>query len=241
MSNCKNCNNELIGDYCHKCGHPAQLKRIDANYIKNELGHLLHLEKGFFHTIKELIIRPGKSVREYLLENRNRLVEPIIFLIIASLIYTLIANYFHIEEEYFDYEEIEESALSTILKWVQANNGYANLILGFFIAFSAKPFFRKYGYNYFEILILLCFVMGVENLFISFFGIIEGITNVHLLYEASLIGFIYSSWAIGQFFENKPINYVKAGAINILAYILFIVFVIFLGITVDLILHFFRQ
>ena len=235
MDNCKNCNSELIGEYCHKCGHPAKLKRIDINYIKNEIGHLLHLEKGFFHTIKELIIRPGQSVREFISVNRNRLVEPVIFLIITSLIYTLVVYYFHIDED-IDYKKIEGSVISTIVKWILANNGYTSLIMGFFMALLAKPFYRKYGYNIFEIFVLLCFVMGVEMLIVTFFGIIEGITNVHLQYEATLIGFIYSSWAIGHFFENKPINYLKAGAIYILAYIIFIVFIIFLGITVDLII-----
>ena len=237
MDNCKNCNNELIGDYCYKCGYPAHLKRIDAGYITNELGHLFHLEKGFFYTIKELIIRPGKSVREFIQENRNRLVEPIIFLIITSLIYTLIVNFFHIEEEYVNYEPIEESTVSILLKWIQAHTGYSNLIMGFIIAFFAKIFFKKYGYNYFEILILLCFLMGIEMLIVSFFGIIEGFTNVHLQYEATLIGFIYSSWAIGHFFENKLINYLKAGAITVLGTVILIVSIVFIGVSIDLIIR----
>ena len=236
MSNCKNCNSEISGNYCSNCGRPAQLKRIDATYIKNGLGHLLHLEKGFFHTIKELIIRPGKSVREFLLENRNRLVEPVIFLIISSLLYTLIVNFFHIEGRYISFESTEDSTLSTIFNWLQSQYGYINLTIGIFMAFWTKIFFRKYGYNYFEILILLCFVMGIQMLISSLFGIIEVFAKIHLQQAATMIGLIYISWAIGQFFENKLKNYLKVFVAYILGAILFAILVIFIGVTIDLII-----
>jgi len=240
MSNCKNCNNELSGNYCSNCGHHAIVKRIDSHYIKNELRDILHFERGFFFTSKELLLRPGLNIREYISGNRNRLVKPITFLIVTSLIYTLIVNFFHIEEEYINYEQIEESVISTILRWVQENNGYANIIMGFFIAFLAKLFFRKYGYNYFELLIVLFFVSGIEMLIISFMGIIEGFSNIHLQVEATIISTIYSCWAIGHFFENKPGNYLKAFLINILGYLTFIISVVLVGRSIDLLIIYFR-
>ena len=115
MNNCKNCNSELNGNYCSNCGNPAILKRIDLHYIKNETSALFYLEKGFFYTIKELIIRPGQNIRKFIAEDRNRLVKPITFLIVTSLIYTLIVNFFDIEEEYTDYVQIASSAVNTIL------------------------------------------------------------------------------------------------------------------------------
>ena len=147
----------------------------------------------------------------------------------------MIVNFFHIEEEYTNYAQIESSAVNTILKWTQDNYGYSNLIMGVFVAFMAKAFFRKYGYNFFEILILLCFVSGIEMLIASFFGIIEGIAKIHLLQIASLICIIYSSWAIGHFFKNKPINYLKAFLAYILGGIMFFIFIVFLGNAIDLI------
>jgi hypothetical protein len=100
MINCVNCNNQITENYCSSCGHPAKLKRIDGHYIIHEIEHVLHFEKGILYTIRELLIRPGENVGHFISENRSRLVKPIIFIIVTSLIYTLIAHFFHIEDGY---------------------------------------------------------------------------------------------------------------------------------------------
>ena len=41
----------------------SALERIDEKYIWNEISSVLNLEKGIFYTIKELFVRPGKTVR----------------------------------------------------------------------------------------------------------------------------------------------------------------------------------
>ena len=226
MDTCKNCNCELNGNYCSNCGHPATLKRIDKTYIKEEVGNLLYLEKGFFYTIKEISIRPEKSVREFISESRYRLVKPITFLLLTSLIYTLINYYFGIGNDYAN-EIIGEDDTSSIkvYKWLEGNLGYLYLVMGFFVAFCVKIFFKKYGYNYFEILILFCFLTGVEMLINSLFGIVEGISEIRLAYIASLIGFIYKIWAIGRFFENKPASYLKSFGASVLGLLMFFVIV----------------
>ena len=235
MDNCKNCNNELNGNYCSNCGHPVKLKRIDKSYIKNEIGQFLLFDKGFFYTIKELIIRPGQSVRAFISEDRNRLVKPITFLILTSLIYTLINYFFHIDDAYVNDIIREDKEAIEIFRQLRDNIGYLNLFMGFFIAFATKLFFKKYGYNYFEIFILLCFLMGIEMLINSFFGIIEGFTKIQLAYVAPVIGTLYSLWATVQFFANKPINYLKA----FFAYIAgFLMFFIITTIVITIILLF---
>jgi len=241
MSNCKNCNHELNGNYCSNCGQPATVKRLDSNYIKDEIRDILHFEKGFFYTVKELLIRPGRNIREYISGNRKKLVKPITFLIVTSLIYTLIVNFFHIEEKYLNYEPIEKSVMSTLFRWIQANNGYANIIMGFIIAYLAKFFFRKYGYNYFELLVLLFFVSGIEMFILSFFSIIEGFANINIQIEVSIIITLYSCWVIGHFFQNKAANYFKAFLIYILGYITFIISAIFIGLSIDLIIYYLNQ
>ena len=235
MNNCNNCNHELNGNYCSNCGLPVKQKRIDSRYIKNELKDILYVERGIFFTIKELAIRPGQSVRKFISEDRNRLVKPFTFLIITSLIYSLINFYFRIDDKYVSYENIENSAISVILKWVLAHSGYANIIMGAFVAFWTKVFFKKYGYNFFEILILLCFLMGIEVLICSILGVIEGVTNLKLAHIASLLGAAYTVWATTQFFENKLVNYFKAIAVAVLGWIVFILSIVLSGTAIDII------
>lgn len=235
--NCKNCNSEVNSKYCPNCGQPIELKRIDGHYIKHEIVHVLHLEKGFFYTIKELMIRPGKSVREFISENRNRLVKPIIFIIVASLIYSLSLSFFHFEDAIVSYSENNLSTKVKIYQWIQGHYGYANIMMGIFIALWIKLFFRKQPFNIYEILILLCFVMGMGMLILAVFGMIEGLTHLKVLKFGSVLLLFYIPWAIGQFYDKRKIfNYIKALFAYLLGLITFTLVVTVIGRITDLIL-----
>lgn len=235
--NCKNCNTEVNSNYCPNCGQPTSLKRIDGKYIIQEVGHLLHFEKGIIFTVKELIANPEQTVKNYLLENRSRLVKPVIFIIVTSLIYTLCNRFFHFEDGYVKYLDTSKSTTAEIFKWVQGNYGYANIIMGVFIALWTKLFFKKHKFNFFEILILLCFVMGIGMLIYSIFGITQGLIDINLMQIASIIGFVYTTWAIGHFFDKKKIlSFVKAFFAYILGMLTFSLSAILLGVIIDLII-----
>ncbi len=234
---CKNCNTEINSKFCPECGQPARLKRINGKYIIHEIGNVLYFERGLLYTIRKLITSPGQAVRNYLTENRSRLVKPIIFIILTSLIYTLTISIFHIEDGYFTYEGDEpSSAQSKITTWIQSHYGYANLIMGIFIAFWVKLFFKKYRFNIFEILIMLCFVMGIEMLIFSIFGLVHGVTNLNIMSIGGMVGMGYCSWAIGNFFgKTQIINYVKAIIAFILGMVTLILLATIVGVLIDII------
>lgn len=232
--NCKNCNTELNSKFCPDCGQPTNIKRIDGKYIMHEIEHVLHFERGIFYTVKELCINPGQTIRNYISENRSRLVKPVIFIIVTSLIYTLISHFFHIEEGYVNHKGLEKSSIGTILKWIQGNYGYASILTGIFIAIWLKVFFKKYGYNFFELLIMLCFVQGISMLIFAVFAFAEGLLHFKLLSVAGIIGVIYIIWAMGNFFEAKKIeNYLKALISFLLGTITFYIIIFVIGITFD--------
>ena len=232
--NCTNCDHEINLNYCPNCGQAAKLKRIDGHYIIHEIEHVLHFEKGILYTIKELLTKPGENVRSFISENRSRLVKPIIFIIVTSLIYSVINHFYHIEKGYVNYDESTKSTTGLIFKWVQDHYGYSNIIMGIFIAVWTKLIFRKYGYNFFEILILLCFVMGIGMLIFALFAFLQGILKIELMQVAGYVGIAYCSWAIGQFFDKKkPLNYLKAFASYMLGMISSGLFAIGLGTLID--------
>ena len=236
---CKNCNTEINSKFCPDCGQPASLKRIDGKYIIHEIEHVLHFERGILYTIRELITNPGQNIRNYLSENRSRLVKPIIFIIITSLIYSLTVSIFHIEDGYvkFEGDATKYSTQLKITKWIQSHYGYANLIMGVFIAFWIKLFFKKHKLNLFEILIMLCFAMGMGMLIFSVFALLQGLTNLNLMSIGGMVGIAYCTWVIGHFYgKTQIINYVKAFFAYILGMITFILLATILGITIDLIL-----
>jgi len=96
-------------------------------------------------------------------------------------------------------------------------------------------FFRKAGFNIFEILILLCFVIGIGMLIFSFFGRIDRLLNIKSIDKTFLVGVLYISWAIGQFFDKKKwFNYLKAFLAYILGMITFTLLAILVGYIIDL-------
>lgn len=76
MNNCKKCNAELNGEYCSQCGQAFMPPRIDHTFIIEELRSVFNFERGIFFSIKALLTAPGKNVRLFIEEDRNRLVKP---------------------------------------------------------------------------------------------------------------------------------------------------------------------
>ena len=235
MTTCKNCNATINEKYCPNCGQPAMLKRIDGHYIKHEIEHLLHFEKGIFYTIKELLIRPGQNIREFIHDNRNRLIKPIVFVIIMALIHSIIVHFFHMKSSFIDVEGVKSTTTIAIDDWLKNHAGYAMIILSIFIAPWIKLFFKKYGYNLFEILILMCFVLGIWLLISSIFAILWELTKFDFNKYSSYVSLTYSCWAIAQFFDKtKPLNYIKPFFAFILGATIFSYSIKLVGFLLDL-------
>lgn len=231
---CKNCQAEIDAKFCSNCGQPMHLERINGHYIVHEIQHVLHFERGILFTIRELVTNPGQNVRNYLTENRSRLVKPIIFVIITSLIYSLCVNIFHIEQNYVDIKGSENGATVKIFQWIQSHYGYANLIMAIFIAAWLVLFFRKSRFNFFEIMILLCFTMGIGMLIYAVFAIVQGLIGINLVFIGGLVGTYYCVWAIGTFYGGRGVmKFLKAFFAYIMGMISFTFLAIMLGLLIE--------
>ncbi|MBS9774419.1 MAG: DUF3667 domain-containing protein [Tenacibaculum sp.] len=202
MTKCKKCNEEIIKNYCPNCGIPKKIERIDFYYILSQLASIFTLQKGIFYTIKEVFIRPNKSIKNFILYDRNSLVKPIIFLFLTSFIYALINRLLNIEILRIEVDSNEILKYS-FLKILEDNIAYMNIIFIFFIAMWLRLFFRKQSFNFFEILILLCFVIGNVLLMSSIFNIIQSLVNIELQYISFIIVGSYTIYSIFVFFGDK--------------------------------------
>ena len=192
-----------------------KLKRIDSAYIIHEMKHLLHLESGFLFTVKQLFISPGKLIRNFIFEDRSKATKPVIFLIFSATIFTLTFHFFHKEWQFFslNQENIDQYSEKRIISdWMNNHIGYTSLLIGILISLWIKVFFRKHGYNLYEITVLLCYSIGQLLLIVSFFSLPYFLFKINLISEIGFfIGSIYVFWAIGQFFgEQKIMNYIKS-------------------------------
>lgn len=228
MNICKKCQTEFNGNFCPNCGFPFKLKPINGKYIFDETRSVFNLEKGILFTVKNLFLRPGPTVREFINEDRTKLVKPILFLIICSLVFTLTQQFLGFKSEFADFQG--DSIFKKLFDWLSENYGYSNIIMAIPIALWTKIFFRKQGYNYYQIFTILSYYIGVSVLIQTIFGIINGVTSLKVVQIGFIIGSIYVAWAIGQFFErSKRLNYLKGFLSYFLGAVTFLFLVISIG------------
>ena len=233
---CPNSDCPMKGEYFFNGGQPTQLTKINGKYIIKEIGSVLSFKKGILFTIKELLIRPGQSVQIFITKDRRRLVKPVIFVIFCSFLYTILQKLLQFDDGYSNYTpDAETSATKIIIDWIQRNAGYANILMAIFVAFWIKVLFRKYAYNFFEILVLLLFVFGMVMLISSLFGVMEALTGLRLFSIGGLVSSIYTLWAIGQFYDGRKIvNYLKGLLSYILGLLSAIITAVLLRMLIDL-------
>jgi len=87
---CKNCNSQLMGDYCFNCGQAVRNMDLSIFYfIKEYFGNLLSLDSKVLVTFKYLLTRPGFLSSEYISGKRKRYTLPsrlYVFVAITSII-----------------------------------------------------------------------------------------------------------------------------------------------------------
>jgi hypothetical protein len=99
QSNCLNCGDALPEEknFCASCGQKANTHRLTLNDIMHDALHAItHADKGFFHVVKELAIRPGIVAREYIAGKRKKYFNPFSLLVIVTGILVLVSSNFKI-------------------------------------------------------------------------------------------------------------------------------------------------
>lgn len=214
------------------------LTRIDKYYALNEILKLLNFEKEFIYTCKGLLLQPGKIVNEYIHTNRTKITNPITFLLLSSVIYTLISHFFKTDAIYTDFfkKTYNNSALSTIYMWTQENLGYANLLMIFPLTLWIKILFRKHHYNIYEIMVLLALIMGFGTLLFSVESIVDFFFPQYFLLNNNImavISFVYLSWAIADFFGRSVKNFLKGFIAYVLGFLTLQIVIVLTAILID--------
>lgn len=168
LNNCKNCNEVLTGRYCSKCGQDAHTERISYHTIIHEIEHgIIHIDKGIFFTIKELILKPGITIKNYLAGKRISHFKPFAFLFIMATIYAVVAKYSNSGTVFNDIdikaEDDADMIISEAFEWIKDHYAYTIVFLLPFTALSTYIVFRKNDYNFFEHLVINAYTTGVKT------------------------------------------------------------------------------
>lgn len=241
MANCSTCKTDSSGNFCSSCGNPLVIHRIDKSYLTQELLKLIGYERGFLYTAKGLLLRPGKVIREYIEEDRQKITKPITYLILTSLIYTFISHYF--KTDMIQNEMLKrmygDSLTYQLFYWVQNNYGYANLLLLVPITLWARFLFGDYKYNLYETFVVMSLVMAEGMLLYTLHVVLNFTFPTIALLNEFIMGFImlvYLTWSIGQFYEGKRLSYFKALLSYVLGMTTFQVVIVIVGTILSIVL-----
>ena len=200
MNTCT-CSDPSGSNFCPGCGAPSRPERINRHYVWHELQHgILHLEKGFLYTTKELLIRPGATVRSFLAGDRKKHYKPIAYVIISSVIFSLVNHWLKTSAPAL----APEAAVNPVMHWVTENYNISNLVEIVFIALLLLLIFRRTRINYLENFVLCSYLTGVGMLFGTLLLIVEyliGQPIFGLLFTVGAFG--YCVWGIGQFYSTQ--------------------------------------
>jgi hypothetical protein len=89
--NCLNCQSEVVGRYCHKCGQEnLEPKETVWHLVQHFFNDITHFDGKFFATVKYLLRKPGFLSREYMRGRRMSYLNPIRMYVFTSAIFFIL-------------------------------------------------------------------------------------------------------------------------------------------------------
>jgi len=87
---CLNCQTELIGPHCHRCGQSAHIHRTLVSFWHDISHALLHFDGKIWRTLPLLVFHPGQLTRRYVHGERARFISPLaLFLFSIFLMFSV--------------------------------------------------------------------------------------------------------------------------------------------------------
>lgn len=245
---CKSCGTSFSSHFCPNCGQ-RRFQRINRNYIVDEFKSIfIASNKGFFYTIKKLILNPGKTAREYLQGDRQKHYKPVLLALLLATISAFLSyqvmgldeniNQFN-QEMYGD--KVKDNPI--VNSYMGIFKSYYSLIMvGLLPLYALASYlgFKKWGDNYYEHIVANAFFQSIYTVF-SFlvfpvyfsFGFDNKIMMIYSSIFMLLVLPLYVWFMVG-FYPQKSFGHIL-GRVTLTFFLIFLFF-IFLFILLSIIL-----
>jgi hypothetical protein len=247
---CINCGTALESKFCPACGQRSDVKRINFKEGWFDFWSRVYGFDGMFpRTLRDLTIRPGIVALSYINRNRIKYYGPIGYFFFMISVCLLIFGMIGLD--YADYIKgvqsnflLDQGAKNKMLPWITkfvSNNIkiFAFLIIPF-QAISAKYFFfRTSGKNILEHSLLPFYTQGHMYWLVIITGIIFRLTGIMLNGYTAVIAIPYMGLAYTGFitYQSKQKVFFKGIASYLFATVLFISFIVVIGISAVLLIY----
>jgi hypothetical protein len=252
-TSCLNCGDIIPENkgFCAGCGQKANTHRLTLPEIIHDAIHAItHADKGFFHLVKEMAVKPGIVAREYIEGKRKKFFNPFSFLVIVTGILVLVSSNFKIFGGTMKKQEInneiknetkpnpvKEAMLRRSAKMLDFIDNHSNLFLFVstpFLSFFFWLFYKKKKLFYAEHLTAMAFfnafIMIVTSLF--FAPLIYFIKHPIVFPFMLLFHVCYFAFGYKQLFGYVGVRgYLKTFANSLLALIFWSLFTSTIGFS----------
>jgi len=211
--NCKNCGQIVEGNYCSNCGQKTSVVRLTFSTLVKELSEsIFQVNRGFFYTFKELLLRPGEGIKDYLDGKRKRHFKPIAYLLLLSTLYFLVTQVSG-QNTWMDdiitgftlgaLDKGDSLQMPPVITWLSKNYAYTTLLLLPVFTLASYFSFRKYGINYVEHFVLNSYITGQQAVAYSILALIQTFVAYKPLEALPLfISLSYAFWVFAKFFKT---------------------------------------
>ena len=248
---CANCGTAVTLHYCPRCGQKHSEGRLHMRHLISEFAHnYLGTDSGFFFTLRQLLLRPGHTVNEFLGGKRKPYLKPVQF-------YLLMLTLFFVVSELLDVNPLEMgtqvnrdlgirpsgavTAQKQYQQTVQVLSQNLKVLFStllFMLAFTMKLLYRKRSYTFTELLVFTLYLYGVSYLFsclLSLLMVAHLPPTLHSVLNASiyLLSLAYTVWAIHQFYGGSGVrSWLRAGSTYLVSFLLLMVLSVVIGVIV---------
>ena len=233
---CFNCGSLVNENYCGSCGQ-KKYSRIDKKYILNELENtILQTNKGFLYSIKNIIINPGKTAREFIDGSRVNHYKPVLLAFLLSGISAFISlnviGLIEIMEAYYSKMHLSSQLMSDYMSFTTSYNSLIMLSTVPFLAIITKIAFRKWGQNYYEHIVMNAYILSlytIINIVIIYPILYVLKSNQDLIISLSSLSFLTIPIIMIWFFKGY---YREKSLLSIIGRVLLIILIISFGFII---------
>lgn len=202
---CKNCGHHFTGKFCNHCGQSSKTHRIDAGFLWEDIQHgILHYDKGIIYTTKQLFLKPGYVIKDYIQGKRVHHFRPISLTIVLATLYVLV---YHLTKIDFTAQESENSKF-IFNEFLGHYSWFVFLTIPIF-AWTTGLFFKYNEYNFWEYFIFEAFKASqrliVHILFLPIIMLINDASVTEFIIKLLVfVDFTLIFWTNVQFFNKLP-------------------------------------
>jgi hypothetical protein len=242
MGKCLNCGTEFTGKFCPECGLESEIKRLEVKTIFHDITHgILHWENSILKTFRQLLLKPGDTVKNYISWQRKTLVKPFTYFIFIQTIYVIL---FHsLKEQFFAFMNLNitttDATASEVDQVQHLINSYVNYLNYFMPVFFALFFYlfykKKTGINFAESIAISFYWIGTTMVF-SVILMLLSLIDIRIWDARILINFIFLVFAVLQFTKGPKFKGLLKSLLVLfltsVSYGLFVLLILFIYISV---------